>query len=187
MWSEMVDANPEINRLIDASAFQDAEDHTMYYEAGNNTVFYYLATQIKNRTSQDYHSLMRTFPGVAKNMTKGVYDPVGRSWFKQAPEGSYYLQAYKETFTRQDVINVASKAIHTDSVYTYTFVSAAVMLLSSLREIIYAVKYSNEGFGALVNTNTLEVLCWKEVGSWFTKYVCLSVFPISFVFPAASN
>ena len=158
-WLNNTIHHPVLSRVIDALAFQDSDMKTMYYQGGNNTLFFYLATKVS--FGDKYFSLRRTYPGVPLNQSN--YDSSMRSWFKQAPVDDYFLDAYKETFTGEFVINLSSKQYSMDSNYSYTFVTAGLMLLSNLQDVVYSVSYSNGGFGALVKYDSLEVLCWKRV------------------------
>jgi len=124
-----------------------------------------LSTKVEDLLQQngEFYSVHRTFPGTLKDIPN--YNASARSWFTRAPVDHYYLGAYKETFTHKNVINLSTKKI-VESVsdsHQITVVSAALMLLEEVQSVVYNINYSNDGFGALVKYDTMEVLCWKQV------------------------
>ena len=75
-------------------------------------------------------SMLRQYPGMkrqADDTTQGVYDPAQRSWFTGAPTTGVGLKVYKETFTKQLVINLATKAIIYPSVTGLSVTSNPVL------------------------------------------------------------
>lgn len=175
-WDDAVNDFPFIQPVIDALAYQDDPFKSLYTNGYNTSVLFYLSVAVGDEsTSGGYVSVHRGYPGTQRNST--TYDPPRRSWFKHAPVDDYYLDGpYKETFTNKYVLNLSSRKKIPSKTGAYlslpqpsVVVSASVMLLDSLAEIIRHNVYPNEGFGVLVKYNTLEVIVWRNasVGKTF--------------------
>jgi hypothetical protein len=63
-------------------------------------------------------SMLRQYPGMQRQVEESdqVYDPSERSWFTSAPTSGVGLRVYQETFTKQLVINLATKTTFYPSV-----------------------------------------------------------------------
>lgn len=63
-------------------------------------------------------SMLRQYPGMKRQVEDAtqVYDPSQRSWFTSAPTSGVGLRVYQETFTKQLVINLATKTTFYPSV-----------------------------------------------------------------------
>ena len=63
-------------------------------------------------------SVLRQYPGMQRQVEdpSQVYDPSQRSWFTGAPTSGVGLRVYQETFTKQLVINLATKTTFRPSV-----------------------------------------------------------------------
>lgn len=168
-WEDAVNDLPFIQPVVDALAYQDAPLRTLYTRGYNTSVFFYLSVEVGDEsTAGGYISIHRGFPGTERNATN--YDPPHRSWFLHAPVDDYYLDGpYKETFTGKYVLNLSSRKSIPSKTGAFlslpqpsVVVSASVMLLDSLAEIIHQSNYPNEGFGVLVKYDALEVIVWKN-------------------------
>jgi hypothetical protein len=63
-------------------------------------------------------SMLRQYPGMKRQVEdpSQIYDPSERSWFTGAPTSGVGLRVYQETFTKQLVINLATKTTFYPSV-----------------------------------------------------------------------
>ena len=156
-----------VRAVINSLARQDL-DFSLLYEMGpTSTMFFYSSVQLKY--SGDYHSIHRTYPGFTKNASD--YDAAERSWFKYAPVDYVSIYGpYKETFTGQYTITLSSAQKYSDSdfndnfggMYEAKIVSAAVVRLDTIEEILRTVRFSSTGFVALVTYTEHFVIAWKQ-------------------------
>jgi hypothetical protein len=168
-WDDAVTDFSFIQPVIDALAYQDEPFNTLYTRGYNTSVLFYLSVAVGDEsTAGGYVSIHRGYPGTERNSS--TYDPPHRSWFQHAPIDDYYLDGpYKETFTGKYVLNLSSRKNISPQVGAYlslpqpsVVVSASVMLLDSLANIIRQNVYPNEGFGVLVKYDTLQVIVWRN-------------------------
>ena len=163
-WNAAVNKYPNIERVINALAYQDRDMNVMYTAGPYSTVFFYLSAQLTNSyyPGDGYFAIHRTYPGLERNDLS--YNPPARPWFQNAPEDDYYMDGpYQETFTKQLVINLSSRKTSTAiSGQRLALVSAAVMLLEDLRSLVDKIKFPNSGHAALLKYGTYEVLYWKN-------------------------
>lgn len=159
-WNKTVAFSPDVPQIINALAYADLDMKTAYFHGSNATIFYYLSASLSTSGS-GYTAVHRTFPGV--NKASQQYDPTTRPWFAKSATNNIYLYGpYIETFTRQPVINLSSRqTAKSQTGKSVTLVSAAVVLVSTLTDIVGRVHYTNGGFGALVGAKQpYTVFAW---------------------------
>ena len=160
-WNGYVNKYDSVKRVIDGLTYHDKDLEIIFKRGPNTTVMFYVSAKVVvDSYSGDYIAVHRTFPGILKDSKN--YDPPGRPWFANAPVGDVFLYGpYQETFTRQLVLTISSKK-HSAAISGTTVVSAAVILLTAIENLIASVDYSNDGFGVLLKYSTLQVVVWKN-------------------------
>jgi hypothetical protein len=104
----------------------------------------------------------RTFPGILLNESL-VGDPTAVDWFQQAPVNAVYLSGpYVERLTKQQVLVMSSRKTAdypkgSRNEQFITFASAGMMSLERLARAVSDFQYTDNGFGAVMNSNTHEV------------------------------
>lgn len=160
-WNSTFSTYSALQNVLDALSVQDIDYYTMYTQGPNSTVMFYLSAQIvTDKASGDYFSLHRTFPGIFKDSS--TYNPPGRPWFSNAEQNKINIYGpYKETFTEQLSITLSSKMSTTlKSGETVHTVSAAVLAIDEIANIMNSVSYIYNGFAALISVNDSKVLVW---------------------------
>lgn len=160
-WNETFNTYPVIKRVIDGVAYQDLDLNNVYKNGPNSTIMLFLAYQVTtNKTSGDYISITRTFPGIPKNSTD--YDPVKREWFYDAPiDGISFYGPFKEAFTGLHAITLSSKKQKImQSGEQVEIVASAVLQIEEVASYMNKVQYIDNGFGALVSLKTNLVISW---------------------------
>jgi hypothetical protein len=74
--------------------------------------FIYSAASMPDAANSNQRlSMLRQYPGMKRQVDdlSQAYDPSQRSWFTSAPNSGVGLKVYQETFTKQLVINLATK------------------------------------------------------------------------------
>ncbi len=167
-WSTATTDFP-VNVVINSLAQQDLDLSLLYEMGPTSTMFFYSSVKLET-TSGSYSSIHRTYPGFIKDVSD--YDASQRSWFENAAVDYINIYGpYLETFTGEYVITLSSAQQYRDSVFNNNFgssydsakiVSAAVVRLDTIEEILRSVEFTNDGFVALITYTDHYVIAWKE-------------------------
>lgn len=164
--------------LVDTVGPQDLDMKTLFNYGPSSIKMFYLATvyPISYSGSSErsgipkgasYLAMHRTYPGILKEST--TYDSTSRPWFQEAPINDFHVYGpYLETFTKELSLTISSRsstlqpsASPQGSKYITT-VSAVVIMLKFLADIINEMEYPNSGKGILLNYQTLEVVTYGK-------------------------
>jgi hypothetical protein len=163
-WDQVVSESPEINNVVNGLSFLDYDLRINY--RGENTenvsCSYYFTAQIENMLTATTNTVHRTFPGIILNasITK---NPTQFDWFKHAPINAVLLTGpYVQPSTQQQVIVMSSRKTAdypegSRNEQFITFVSAGMMSLERLAQAVNSFRYTDSGFGAVMNSEANEV------------------------------
>ncbi|RYH00549.1 hypothetical protein EON65_49190, partial [archaeon] len=157
-WNDELASSEALRDARDALAVQDEDQQVMFMNTDSFLTFLYLTAKV-TASDDSYRVLLRTFPGVSK--TSSTYDPTTRSWFKLSGREHVLLYGpYLETFTKQAVLTLSYKETLTYLDHSVEIVSSAVVGVDSFRQIATSVEYQHNGFAAIYNKVTNQVLAW---------------------------
>eukprot|EP01034_Spumella_vulgaris_P027432 gene27432-34146_t len=128
---------------------------------------FYLTAQIENLLTSTTNVVHRTFPGIRLS-GRTVGNPTTADWFQQAPINAIYLKGpYEEPYTKQLVLVISSRKTadfpsSSRNQQFITFVAAGMMSLERLAQSVGAFQYTDGGFAAVMNSETSEMLVWKD-------------------------
>lgn len=162
-WAEALARYPVMQNVIDGLAYQDLDFNMQYTRGPNTTLMYYLSAKVTvNSGTGDYLAIHRIYPGILKSSMS--YDPTGRPWFTDALEDAVHLHGpYKETLTSELAVTLSTKKSTTlRRGQRVEIVAAVVMLIQDVASIINKIRYTNNGFGALLAYGTNKVVVWKN-------------------------
>lgn len=162
-WNSAVVAHPELQVVIDGLVYQDLDFNVMYNKGPNTTLNFYLTAKvIVDKSSGEYFAIHRTFPGISINSSS--YDPTVTTWFTGSMENEIYLNTPQNdeitgelAFSLSSLKNVYLKGgQHVELVFSASIMSD--VFTSFLKEAVY----TGNGFGAIVNYDTKEVIAWGQ-------------------------
>ena len=78
------------------------------------------------------------------------------------------MNAYKETFTKELVINLSTRKTFKDYINQVlngevTIVATAVMLLKDVRDLVQGIKFDGHGYSAIIKAKSEEVLVYNQM------------------------
>lgn len=163
-WNAIVPSNVPLTGVLNATVYQDLDYSVLYNRGSNATLMITMTALIANPAEPAaYYVAHRVFPGIALASPGTSKDPSVEAWFVNAPvNATYFRGPYLDPVTDRLVFSLSSKQITTlPSAIPATFVSTAVVLVDEIEATVRKVKFTEGGFGAVINAATAEVLVWE--------------------------
>lgn len=162
-FSDTLQAYPMAATIVNQLAFLDIDFEVMN-RLINSTVQMFVSSRldisgVSGAAAGDYVAIHRSYPGLPK-MTAyclpATYDSTKRPWFKGALVDDIFIYSDRNPFTNGLTITFSSRKDLTN----IQLVAAAAMNLDDIRPVLSNIKFLENGFAALVKTDTREVMLY---------------------------
>eukprot|EP01031_Cornospumella_fuschlensis_P027858 gene27858-33640_t len=161
-WNSQFASSEALRDVRDAFAVQDEDQQVMYLNSDSSLTFLFLTAKV-TASDNSYHSVLRTYPGVSKTGDTSTYDPTTRPWFELAEsEEVLWYGPFLEYFAEKMVLSLSYKETLTYLSYSLEIVSSALVDVDTFRQIATSVPFQHNGFAAVYNKATNQVLAWSN-------------------------